>query len=93
VQAGRGVVVDVDLARFFDRVNHDMLTRRLEKRIGERRGLGLIRRYLGAGVMQERSMGTPQGGPLSPLLANVLVDEVDKEWNAAVTRSSATPTT
>jgi RNA-directed DNA polymerase len=84
VQEGREVVVDVDLARFFDRVNHDVLMGRLAKRIGDRRVLGLIRRYLGAGVMQqgvvqERYMGTPQGGPLSPLLANVLLDEVDKE--------------
>lgn len=84
VQEGRGVVVDVDLSKFFDRVNHDVLMGRLAKRIGDRRVLGLIRRYLGAGVMaqgvvQERYMGTPQGGPLSPLLANVLLDEVDKE--------------
>jgi RNA-directed DNA polymerase len=84
VQEGRVVVVDVDLSKFFDRVNHDVLMGRLAKRIGDRRVLGLIRRYLGVGVMlrgvvQERYMGTPQGGPLSPLLANVLLDEVDKE--------------
>jgi RNA-directed DNA polymerase len=77
-------VVDVDLEKFFDRVNHDVLMGRLEKRIGDRRMLGLIRRYLEAGVMAngvvvERYEGTPQGGPLSPLLANVLLDEVDKE--------------
>jgi RNA-directed DNA polymerase len=84
VQDGRRWVVDVDLAKFFDRVNHDVLMGRLEKRIADRRMLGLIRRYLEAGVMVsgvviERHEGTPQGGPLSPLLANVLLDEVDKE--------------
>jgi len=81
IQEGRRVVVDVDLEKFFDRVNHD---RRLEKRLGDKRMLGLIRRYLEAGIMAngvvvERYEGTPQGGPLSPLLANVLLDEVDKE--------------
>ncbi len=84
VQAGRRWVVDMDLAKFFDRVNHDVLMGRLEKRIADRRMLGLIRRYLDAGIMAsgvviERHEGTPQGGPLSPLLANVLLDEVDKE--------------
>jgi group II intron reverse transcriptase/maturase len=77
-------VVDVDLEKFFDRVNHDVLMGRLARRIEDRRVLGLIRRYLTAGVMaegvvMERQEGTPQGGPLSPLLANVLLDEVDKE--------------
>jgi RNA-directed DNA polymerase len=84
LQDGRRWVVDVDLEQFFDRVNHDVLMGRLAKRIGDRRMLGLIRRYLGAGVLAnglttERHEGTPQGGPLSPLLANVLLDEVDKE--------------
>ena len=84
VQAGRRWVVDLDLAKFFDRVNHDVLMGRLEKKIADRRMLGLIRRYLDAGIMGsgvviERHEGTPQGGPLSPLLANVLLDEVDKE--------------
>ena len=84
IQGGRRVVVDVDLEKFFDRVNHDVLMGRLAKRIDDRRVLGLIRRYLGAGIMaqgvaMERYEGTPQGGPLSPLLANVLLDEVDKE--------------
>jgi len=84
VQQGRRIVVDVDLEQFFDRVNHDVLMGRLAKRIGDRRVLGLIRRYLEAGVLangvaMERYEGTPQGGPLSPLLANVLLDEVDKE--------------
>lgn len=84
VQEGRSFVVDVDLEKFFDRVNHDILMGRLAKRIADRRVLRLIRRYLNAGVLAngvviERSEGTPQGGPLSPLLANVLLDEVDKE--------------
>jgi RNA-directed DNA polymerase len=84
VQGGRRWVVDVDLERFFDRVNHDVLMGRLAKRIADPRVLGLIRRYLKAGVMAhgvviERHEGTPQGGPLSPLLANVLLDEVDQE--------------
>jgi group II intron reverse transcriptase/maturase len=84
IQAGNRVVVDVDLAQFFDRVCHDVLMGRLAKRIEDKRMLGLIRRYLNAGIMvngvvMERYEGTPQGGPLSPLLANVLLDEVDKE--------------
>jgi group II intron reverse transcriptase/maturase len=84
IQEGRQWVVDVDLEKFFDRVNHDVLMGKLAKRIADKRLLGLIRRYLGAGLMadgvvMERHEGTPQGGPLSPLLANVLLDEVDKE--------------
>jgi RNA-directed DNA polymerase len=84
VQAGLRVVVDVDLEKFFDRVNHDILMDRLAKRIADKAVLRLIRRYLQAGVMcngvcTEREEGTPQGGPLSPLLANVLLDEVDRE--------------
>jgi RNA-directed DNA polymerase len=84
IQAGKRVVVDVDLEKFFDRVNHDVLMGRVAKRIGDKRMLGLIRRYLEAGIMangvvMERYEGTPQGGPLSPLLANVLLDEVDQE--------------
>ena len=81
---GRRWVVDVDLEKFFDRVNHDVLMGKLENRIRDRRMLWIIRRYLEAGVMAnglvtERHEGTPQGGPLSPLLANVLLDDVDKE--------------
>jgi RNA-directed DNA polymerase len=84
VQDGYRVVVDVDLEKFFDRVNHDVLMHRLAKRIDDKAVLRLIRRYLEAGVMDngvamERDEGTPQGGPLSPLMANVLLDEVDKE--------------
>jgi RNA-directed DNA polymerase len=83
VQSGRRWVVDVDLEKFFDRVNHDVLLARLAKRIGDKRLLRVIRRYLEAGIMAdgvvvERHEGTPQGGPLSPLLANVLLDEVDR---------------
>ena len=77
-------VVDIDLEKFFDRVNHDILMGRLAKRIEDKRILRLIRRYLQAGIMvhgvvQERWEGTPQGGPLSPLLSNLLLDELDKE--------------
>jgi group II intron reverse transcriptase/maturase len=84
IQEGRRWVVDVDLEKFFDRVNHDVLMGKLENRIGDGRLHRIIRRYLQAGVMAhgvvvERYEGTPQGGPLSPLLANVLLDEVDKE--------------
>jgi RNA-directed DNA polymerase len=87
VQAGHHVVVDVDLEKFFDRVNHDILMDRLAKRIADKRVLRLIRRYLQAGILahgvhSERFEGTPQGGPLSPLLANVLLDEVDKALEA-----------
>ena len=84
VQSGRRIVVDVDLEAFFDRVNHDILIDRVGKRIGDAGMLRLIRAYLTSGIMdhgvvRERYRGTPQGGPLSPLLANVLLDEVDKE--------------
>lgn len=84
VQGGRRWVVDVDLEKFFDRVNHDVLMGKLAKRIADARVMKLIRRYLEAGIMADgvvldRYEGTPQGGPLSPLLANVLLDEVDKE--------------
>jgi RNA-directed DNA polymerase len=84
IQEGRRWVVDVDLEKFFDRVNHDVLMGKLAKRIADKRMLRIIRRYLEAGVMVngvvvERHEGTPQGGPLSPLLANVLLDDVDRE--------------
>ena len=87
VQSGKRVVVDVDLAKFFDRVNHDILIDRLNRRIDDAGVIRLIRAYLNAGIMDggvvlERQMGTPQGGPLSPLLANVLLDEVDKALEA-----------
>jgi len=77
-------VVDIDLEKFFDRVNHDMLMGRLAKRVGDRRVLGITRAFLNAGVMEEGLVrrtdeGTPQGGPLSPLLSNVLLDDLDRE--------------
>jgi RNA-directed DNA polymerase len=83
VQSGRRIVVDVDLEKFFDRVNHDILIDRLRKRIDDAGIIRLIRAYLNSGILsdgvvQERYQGTPQGGPLSPLLANVMLDEVDK---------------
>jgi RNA-directed DNA polymerase len=82
--AGHRWVVDMDLEKFFDRVNHDVLMARLARRIEDKRILRLIRRYLQAGMMEgglttARAEGTPQGGPLSPLLSNVLLDELDKE--------------
>ncbi|MDZ7748911.1 MAG: group II intron reverse transcriptase/maturase [Halofilum sp. (in: g-proteobacteria)] len=84
VAAGHRWAVDLDLAQFFDRVNHDVLMARLARRIGDTRVLRLIRRYLQAGVMaggvtSPRGEGTPQGGPLSPLLSNVLLDDLDRE--------------
>jgi RNA-directed DNA polymerase len=84
VADGRGIVVDIDLEKFFDRVNHDVLMARLARRIGDKRLLKIVRRFLEAGMMQggiciERHEGTPQGGPLSPLLANLLLDDLDKE--------------
>ncbi len=87
VQSGKRVVVDVDLAKFFDRVNHDILIDRFSRRIDDAGVIRLIRTYLNAGIMDggvvvDRHLGTPQGGPLSPLLANVLLDEVDKALEA-----------
>src|SRR5215467_1558621 len=84
VSEGRRWVVDIDLEKFFDRVNHDIMMSRLARRIKDKRVLRLIRRYLQAGMMEggletQRREGTPQGGPLSPLLSNILLDELDKE--------------
>lgn len=97
-QEGYRVVVDVDLEKFFDLVNHDILMDRLAKRITDKAILRLIRRYLQAGIMAagvvlEREQGTPQGGPLSPLLANVLLDEVDKALEKRGTDSPDMPMT
>ncbi len=84
VASGRTWVVDTDLEQFFDRVNHDILMARVARKIKDKRVLLLIRRYLQAGIMvggleTMRVEGTPQGGPLSPLLSNILLDEFDKE--------------
>jgi RNA-directed DNA polymerase len=84
VASGKGWVVDLDLEKFFDRVNHDLLMSLLAKGIGDTRVLKLLRRYLQAGAMAhgvvvERHEGTPQGGPISPLLANLLLDGLDRE--------------
>jgi RNA-directed DNA polymerase len=84
VAEGRTIVVDLDLEKFFDRVNHDILMSRLARRLGDKRLLRIIRRFLEAGLLQngvcvERYEGTPQGGPLSPLLANLLLDDLDRE--------------
>jgi len=84
VQSGRRVVVDVDLEKFFDRVDHDILIDRLRKKIPDPGVIRLVRAYLSADIVDgdatiKRTRGTPQGGPLSPLLANLLLDEVDKE--------------
>ncbi|TCM69722.1 group II intron reverse transcriptase/maturase [Rhizobium sp. BK068] len=84
VQSGRWVVVDVDLEKFFDRVEHDILIDRLRKKIPDPGVTRFVRAYLNAdivdgGAVIARTRGTPQGGPLSPLLANLLLDEVDKE--------------
>jgi len=84
VAEGRRVVVDMDLEKFFDRVNHDILMGKLSKKIGDKRVLKLIRRYLKAGMMAKgvvspRTEGTPQGSPLSPLLSNIMLTELDNE--------------
>ena len=84
VASGRRWTVDMDLEKFFDRVNHDALMARVARKVSDKRVLGLIRRYLRAGMMRDglvsqRVEGTPQGGPLSPLLSNILLDDLDKE--------------
>ena len=84
IAAGYGWVVDLDLEKFFDRVNHDKLMGEIAKRVGDKRLLKLIRAFLNAGVMENGLVspsveGTPQGGPLSPLLSNVVLDELDRE--------------
>jgi RNA-directed DNA polymerase len=84
IAAGHRWVVDLDLEKFFDRVNHDVLMARVVRRVRDKRVLVLIRRYLQAGMMagglmSARMEGTPQGGPLSPLLSNILLDDLDRE--------------
>ena len=84
VSSGKRWVVDIDLEKFFDRVNHDILMSRVARKVKDKRILTLIRRYLQSGIMEEGTVkasleGTPQGGPLSPLLSNILLDDLDKE--------------
>jgi len=84
VNAGKCWVVDLDLEKFFDRVNHDVLMARVARKVSDRRMLALIRSYLKSGVLaggvvEARMEGTPQGGPLSPLLSNILLDDLDRE--------------
>jgi len=84
VESGLRYVIDIDLAKFFDRVNHDRLMARLATKITDKRALKLIRSFLNSGVMiggleQPTEEGTPQGGPLSPILSNIVLDELDKE--------------
>src|SRR3984893_5446190 len=84
IAQGHGWVIDLDLEKFFDRVNHDKLMGQIAKRVGDKRLLKLIRAFLNAGVMENGLVslsmeGTPQGGPLSPLLSNLVLDELDRE--------------
>ena len=87
VSEGYVYVVDLDLEKFFDRVNHDILMARLARHVKDKRLLKIVRAFLTAGmlhtgVVHDRSEGTPQGGPLSPLLANLMLDDLDKELEA-----------
>lgn len=85
IAEGYGIVVDIDLEKFFDRVNHDSLMGRIAKRVADKRMLKLIRAFLNAGVMENglagssTGQGVPQGGPLSPLLSNLVLDDLDRE--------------
>jgi RNA-directed DNA polymerase len=84
IASGKRWVVDIDIEKFFDRVNHDMLMAKIARKVEDKRILRLIRAYLKAGIMvggivSARAEGTPQGGPLSPLLSNIVLDELDKE--------------
>ncbi len=87
IASGHAFVVDLDLESFFDRVNHDALMARVARKVEDKQVLRLLRAYLGAGVMQDgvkvsQEEGTPQGSPLSPLLANVMLDDLDRELEA-----------
>ena len=90
--------MDIDLEKFFDRVNHDILMGRIAKRVEDKRVLKLIRAFLNAGVMENGLVsptdeGTPQGGPLSPLLSNLMLDDLDRELSDADSASCGTRTT
>jgi RNA-directed DNA polymerase len=98
ITAGYRIAVDLDVAKFFDNVQHDVLLARVARRIGDQRVLALIGRYLRAGVLvgesiQPRELGTPQGGPLSPLLGNILLDDWTRNWKGGAIGSSAMRTT
>ena len=91
VESGLRWVVDIDLEKFFDRVHHDTLMSLVKRKVGDRLVLSLIGSYLKAGILEggvtsPRVEGTPQGGPLSPLLSNILLDELDKELDGWVRR-------
>ena len=98
INEGYTWVVDIDLEKFFDRVNHDRLMRTLSFRIKDPQVLRLIRKYLQAGIMEDglvtpNRKGTPQGSPLSPLLSNIVLDELDKELNLEGFASFGSPMT
>jgi RNA-directed DNA polymerase len=98
IASGHGFMVDIDLEKFFDRVNHDILMGLVAKRVADKRLLKLIRGFLTAGVMDgglvsPTEEGTPQGGPLSPLLSNLMLDVLTRSWRSAAIASCAMPTT
>lgn len=91
IEEGYCIVVDIDLEKFFDRINHDILMSRVARKVKDKKVLKLIRSYLNSGIMVEgirvrTEEGTPQGGPLSPLLANILLDDLDKELERRLLR-------
>ena len=98
IASGNAIVVDIDLEKFFDRVNHDILMGLVAKRVADKRILKLVRGFLTAGMMEggfvsPTDEGTPQGGPLSPILSNLMLMCWIGSWRSAVIVSCATPTT